>query len=70
MCTGASEGRKKWNGSSAPGGVMGPPKGVPHSGGSGGPPPGNFLNLDCKSFILGTSRGDTNDQITKYFYGF
>ena len=36
--SGASEGRKKWNGSSAPGGVMGPPKGVPHSGGSGGLP--------------------------------
>ena len=35
---------------------MGPPSGVPRSGGSVGPPPGNFVNLDCKSLILGTSR--------------
>ena len=70
-CTrsGASEGRKKWNGSSAPGGVMGPRRGSP-VGRSGGPPQGNFLNLDCKSLILSTSRGDTNYQQTEYFYGF
>ena len=49
---------------------MGPPKGVRHSGGFGGAPPGKFLNLDCKSLILSTSRGDTNYQQTEYFYGF
>ena len=53
-----------------PGGVMGPPKGVPRSGGSGGPPPGNFVNLDCKSLILGTSRGHRKYKQTELLYDF
>ena len=44
MAAGASEGRKKWNGSSAPGGVMGPPKGVPAAGGPGASP-GKFFKF-------------------------
>ena len=42
-----------------------PRRGSPTAGG-----PGNFLNLDYKSLILSTSRGDTNYQQTEYFYGF
>ena len=43
---GALEGRKKWNGSSAPGGVMGPPLGVPHGGGGvRGASPWNFFKF-------------------------
>ena len=49
---------------------MGPPKGVPCSGGSGGPPPGNFVNLDCKSLILGTSRGHRKYKQTELLYEF
>ena len=47
-----------------------PRRGSPTAGGSGGAPLGKFLNLDCKSLILSTSRGDTNYQQTEYFYGF
>ena len=53
-----------------PGRGYGTPEGGPRSGGSGGPPPGNFVNLDCKSLILGTSRGHRKYKQTELLYEF